>query len=341
MRFLFTAVLAGRKSIRAVNLTPQVNFALLFGGFGQIIALDFYVDSGMAIITYATSAAAKAALLCLQSSEIIVEGASEILNVEFSDEDAKNRGSNVDERKRQDKADETVIKPVSVYMCNETTPNLPSENWATTGSGQFIGPEGSNFFVRNLPFHMSESEWATTGSGQLIGPEGSNLFVRNLPFHMSESEWATTGSGQLIGPEGSNLFVRNLPFHMSESDWATTGRGQLIGPERSNLFVGNIPFHVSESELAAHFAPYGRLLSVTIYVDLKTRRSKGFGMFCSLTSNLYLCHSISAHTAIFSSFSLGFVSYDNADAAAEAIKAMDGRMLYQRKLFVSLKRSKA
>ncbi len=292
-------------------MTPQVNFALLFGGFGQIIALDFYVDSGMAIITYATSAAAKAALLCLQSSEIIVEGASEILNVEFSDEDAKNRGSNVDECTRQDKADETVIDPVSVYMCNETTPNLPSENWATTGSGQLIGPEGGNLFVRNLPFHMSESECVTTGSGQFIGPEGSNLFVRNLPFQLSESEWATTGSGQLIGPEGSNLFVRNLPIHMSES------------------------------ELTAHFAPYGRLLSVTIYVNLKTRRSKGFGKFCSLTSKFHLCHSISAYTAIFSSSSLGFVSYDNAESAAEAIKAMDGRMLYQRKLFVSLKRSKA
>ncbi len=183
-------------------MTPQVNFALLFGGFGEIIALDFYVDSGMAIITYATSAAAKAALVCLQSSEIIVEGASEILHVELSDDDAINRGSNADERKRQDKAENTVIKPASVYMCNEAKPYLAAEKWATTGSGQ------------------------------------------------------------------------------------------LIGPERSNLFVRNIPFHMSESELAAHFAPYGRLLSVTVYVDLKTRRSKGFGKFCSLTSNdlsLNLC----------------------------------------------------
>ncbi len=188
--FLFTAVLDPRRSIRAVNLTPQVNFALLFGGFGEILALDFYVDSGMAIITYATSAAAKAALLCLQISEIIVEGASEILHVELSDEDAINRGSQDDERKRQDKADNTVIEPVSVYMCHETRPNLAGK-------------------------------------------------------------------------------------------WATTGSGQLIGPERSNLFVRNIPFHMSELELAVHFAPYGRLLSVTVYVGLKTRRSMGFGKVCS------------------------------------------------------------
>ncbi len=49
---------------------------------------------------------------------------------------------------------------------------------------------------------MSGSEWVTNGSGQFISPEGSNLFARNLPMHMSESEWATTGSGQPIGQNG-------------------------------------------------------------------------------------------------------------------------------------------
>ncbi len=45
---------------------------------------------------------------------------------QFSDEDAKNRGSNVDERTRQDKADETVIDPVSVYRKIGPQPEVAS-----------------------------------------------------------------------------------------------------------------------------------------------------------------------------------------------------------------------
>jgi RNA recognition motif-containing protein len=68
------------------------------------------------------------------------------------------------------------------------------------------------------------------------------------------------------------------------------------GPDGANLFIFHIPNHFTNLDMYQLFCPYGNLLSVRIMVEKDTGRSRGFG----------------------------FVSYDTPDAAALAIKELNG-----------------
>lgn len=73
-----------------------------------------------------------------------------------------------------------------------------------------------------------------------------------------------------------------------------------------SIFVGNLAYRASKQELQQLFAPYGTVHSVRIMIDRMTRRPRGFG----------------------------FVEMD-AQGAAAAIRALDGREFYGRQLKVS------
>ena len=68
------------------------------------------------------------------------------------------------------------------------------------------------------------------------------------------------------------------------------------GPDGANLFIFHIPNHFTNMDMYHLFSPYGTLLSVRIMVEKESGRSRGFG----------------------------FVSYDSPDAAAIAIKELNG-----------------
>ncbi len=68
------------------------------------------------------------------------------------------------------------------------------------------------------------------------------------------------------------------------------------GPDGANLFIFHIPNHFTNLDMWHLFCHYGNLLSVRIMVEKDTGRSRGFG----------------------------FVSYDSPDAAAMAIKELNG-----------------
>jgi CUG-BP- and ETR3-like factor len=68
------------------------------------------------------------------------------------------------------------------------------------------------------------------------------------------------------------------------------------GPDGSNLFVFHIPNHFTNIDMYNLFCIYGNLLSVRIMVEKESGRSRGFG----------------------------FVSYDNPESAALAIKNLNG-----------------
>lgn len=68
------------------------------------------------------------------------------------------------------------------------------------------------------------------------------------------------------------------------------------GPDGANLFIFHIPNHFTNVDMYQLFYPYGNLLSVRIMVEKDTGRSRGFG----------------------------FVSYDTPEAAALAIKELNG-----------------
>jgi CUG-BP- and ETR3-like factor len=75
------------------------------------------------------------------------------------------------------------------------------------------------------------------------------------------------------------------------------------------LFIFHIPNHFTNLDMYQLFCPYGNLLSVRIMVEKDSGRSRGFG----------------------------FVSYDNPDAAALAIKELNGFAIGNKRLKVQHK----
>ncbi len=73
------------------------------------------------------------------------------------------------------------------------------------------------------------------------------------------------------------------------------------------LYVGNIPFSTTDADLRAMFETHGAVTSVKVITDRETGRSRGFA----------------------------FVEMDDATAAANAIRALDGSQMGGRSLRVN------
>ncbi len=73
------------------------------------------------------------------------------------------------------------------------------------------------------------------------------------------------------------------------------------------LYVGNLPFTATEDELRSLFEPHGAIASVNVITDRETGRARGFA----------------------------FVEMEEANAADEAIRALDGTEMGGRSLRVN------
>jgi RNA recognition motif-containing protein len=105
------------------------------------------------------------------------------------------------------------------------------------------------------------------------------------------------------GPPNMNMGGVPYPVGGPQAFYPATSPGPPIqttasnkGPDGANLFIFHIPNHFTNLDMYQLFCPYGNLLSVRIMVEKDTGRSRGFG----------------------------FVSYDSPDAAALAIKELNG-----------------
>jgi len=78
------------------------------------------------------------------------------------------------------------------------------------------------------------------------------------------------------------------------------------------LYVGNLPFDTTEDAIREMFAASGTVVSVALIKDRATGYSKGFG----------------------------FVEMSSQQEAQDAIKALNGRMVGDRQLAVSIARPK-
>lgn len=80
-----------------------------------------------------------------------------------------------------------------------------------------------------------------------------------------------------------------------------------------NIYVSNLSFNVQDEDLKEFFAPYGEVTSAKVITDRETGRSRGFG----------------------------FVEMSDEAASQKAIAELDGAMVENRSISVSVAKPKS
>ena len=149
-------------------------------------------------------------------------------------------------------------------------------------------PTGATLFAQQQSWYGG----AAAGAGpppDMYSSPGSPLQPRPSAAHPSLGVY---GGGPALRPMAP--YGQYYPASSPGPPIQTTASNK--GPDGANLFIFHIPNHFTNLDMYQLFCPYGNLLSVRIMVEKDTGRSRGFG----------------------------FVSYDNPESAALAIKELNG-----------------
>ncbi|XP_076265159.1 CUGBP Elav-like family member 1 isoform X2 [Rhynchophorus ferrugineus] len=293
----------------------------LFTGIGTIEECTVLRDTsgnsrGCAFVTFSTKQSALVAIKTLHQSQTM-EGCSAPLVVKFADTQKEK------ELKRQQQMQanmwNTLTSPTLASPPQQfTSPVLTSD--AT--SLQLLQAMGGTLLQQQLMAN-SENLLAPIGVQNLVtlaamsqpaAATPAPLCVTNLLGKSSAVERSLTAAG-LPSTLGTtpDLAYGQLFTNATLSAAALAAAGkQIEGPEGCNLFIYHLPQEFTDTDLASTFLPFGPVISAKVFIDKQTNLSKCFG----------------------------FVSFDNASSAQQAIAAMNGFQIGTKRLKVQLKRAK-
>lgn len=236
--------------------------------------------------------------------------------------------------------------PVVSYGYSPSIPNSPDHrnSWTERSLQQqqqhlYNNAPASSPHLHGIPVQYQGSTGparrTTSFDGEMLPPaavvEENSMFTTGGTL-ISQQSWAPPHdvysnptlhmSQQVTSPPRSNghsVGVREQPipdYHVNPYYPVAATPGPPIqtthnnkGPDGANLFIFHIPNHFTNLDMWHLFCHYGNLLSVRIMVEKDTGRSRGFG----------------------------FVSYDSPDAAAMAIKELNGFVIGNKRLKVQHK----